>query len=132
MKLQRCSRSQYLLGLSMFDGHVVHAQDRDALEVQKARNAHVQSRRNLIDYPADQFDLRALPPYKPQQQVTGVIRMTGSNYIADSPCGRVLGEGLPEGAAGRHLSVRPEDPVVRGVCAVSQRRRCGPVTQDHL
>lgn len=63
------------------------AQDRDALDVQKARNAHVQGRRNLVDYPADKFDLSGLPHYKPQQQVSGVIRMTGSNYIADSHVG---------------------------------------------
>lgn len=63
------------------------AQDRDALEVQKARNAHVAGRRNLVDYPPTQFDLSDLPPYKSQQQVSGVIRMTGSNYIADSHIG---------------------------------------------
>jgi len=34
-----------------------------------------------------QVDLSGLPSYKPQQQVTGVIRMTGSNYIADSHVG---------------------------------------------
>ena len=63
------------------------AQDREALNVQKARNAHVAGRRDLVDYPADKFDLGRLPSYKPQQQVSGVIRMTGSNYIADSHVG---------------------------------------------
>jgi phosphate transport system substrate-binding protein len=63
------------------------AQDRDALDVQKARNAHVAGRKNLVDYPPDTFDLSDLPSYKPQQQVSGVIRMTGSNYIADSHVG---------------------------------------------
>src|ERR1700720_4727493 len=63
------------------------AQDRDALDVQKARNAHVAGRRDLVDYPPDKFDLSNLPSYKPQQQVSGVIRMTGSNYIADSHVG---------------------------------------------
>ena len=63
------------------------AQDREALDVQRARNAHVAGRRDLVDYPADKFDLSDLPSYKPQQQVSGVIRMTGSNYIADSHVG---------------------------------------------
>ena len=63
------------------------AQDREALDVQKARNAHVAGRRDLVDYPADKFDLSGLPSYKPQQQVSGVIRMTGSNYIGDSHVG---------------------------------------------
>lgn len=64
------------------------AQDRDALDVQKARNAHVAGRKNLVDYPPDKFDLSDLPSYKPEQQVSGVIRMTGSNYIADSHIGQ--------------------------------------------
>jgi len=64
------------------------AQDRSALDVQKARNEHVQGRKNLVDYPANEFDLSNLPAYKPQQQVSGVIRMTGSNYIADSHVGQ--------------------------------------------
>ncbi|HEV2171919.1 MAG TPA: substrate-binding domain-containing protein [Nitrospira sp.] len=63
------------------------AQDRDALDVQKARNAHVAGRRDLVDYPPDTFDLSDLPSYEPEQQVSGVIRMTGSNYIADSHVG---------------------------------------------
>ena len=41
----------------------VLAQDREALDVQKARNAHVAGRRTLVDYPANQFDLSDLPPY---------------------------------------------------------------------
>src|ERR1035437_5964300 len=63
------------------------AQDRDALDVQKARNAHVAGRKNLVDYPPDTFSLSDLASYKPKQQVSGVIRMTGSNYIADSHVG---------------------------------------------
>ena len=62
-------------------------QDRDALDVQKARNAHVAGRRDLVDYPRNEFDLSDLPSYKPRQPVSGVIRMTGSNYIADSHVG---------------------------------------------
>lgn len=65
------------------------AQSRDSLEVQKARNAHVQGRRDLRDYPVDQFDLSVLPDYKPSQQLTGVIRMVGSNYVADSHIGEL-------------------------------------------
>jgi phosphate transport system substrate-binding protein len=65
----------------------VIAQDRDALDVQKARNAHVAGRKDLVDYPPNTFDLSDLPSYKPEHQVSGVIRMTGSNYIADSHVG---------------------------------------------
>ena len=34
-------------------------------------------------YPADQFNLEELPPYVPKEQVSGVIRIWGSNYIKD-------------------------------------------------
>ncbi|HEY4047939.1 MAG TPA: substrate-binding domain-containing protein [Acidobacteriaceae bacterium] len=63
------------------------AQDRSALDVQKARNEHVQSRRNLVDYPITEFDLSGLPHYQPGQEVSGTIHMVGSNYIADSHIG---------------------------------------------
>lgn len=63
------------------------AQDRNALDVQKARNEHVQARRNLVDYPITEFDLLSLPLYQPSQQISGTIRMVGSNYIADSHIG---------------------------------------------
>ena len=65
------------------------AQDREALDVQKARNAHVQGRRDLHDYPADKFNLDNLPTYVPEKQLTGVIRMVGSNYVADSHVGEL-------------------------------------------
>jgi phosphate transport system substrate-binding protein len=65
------------------------AQDREALDVQKARNAHVQARRDLRDYPADKFNLDDLPTYVPEKQLTGVIRMVGSNYVADSHVGEL-------------------------------------------
>jgi phosphate transport system substrate-binding protein len=62
-----------------------YSQDRSALEVQKARNEHVQSRRDLAYH--HNFDLSDLPHYKPEQQVSGVIRMVGSNYVADGHIG---------------------------------------------
>jgi phosphate transport system substrate-binding protein len=80
-------RMTVILAVTLMISASVIAQDREALDVQKARNAHVAGRRDLVDYPAGKFDLSGLPSYKPQQQVTGVIRMTGSNYIADSHVG---------------------------------------------
>jgi phosphate transport system substrate-binding protein len=80
-------RTSIILTLALAVSIPAFAQDRDSLDVQKARNAHVAGRKSLIDYPPDTFDLSNLPSYKPQQQVSGVIRMTGSNYIADSHVG---------------------------------------------
>ena len=64
----------------------VHAQTRDALEVQKARAEHVTSRGKQIYY-TQKFDLSGLPAYAPEQKVSGTIRMWGNNYIADSNLG---------------------------------------------
>lgn len=80
-------RMTVILATALMTALPAIAQDREALDVQKARNAHVAGRRDLVDYPAGKFDLSVLPSYKPQQQVSGVIRMTGSNYIADSHVG---------------------------------------------
>lgn len=81
------TRTAIILAVTLAIALPVLAQDRDALDVQKARNAHVAGRRDLVDYPPNTFDLSDLPHYRPQQQVSGVIRMTGSNYIADSHVG---------------------------------------------
>jgi phosphate transport system substrate-binding protein len=75
-------------------GATSHAQDRDALDVQKARNEHVRSRRDLVAYPPDKFDLTGLPHYKPEQQVSGTIRMVGSNYVGDGHVGEYWEEGF--------------------------------------
>jgi phosphate transport system substrate-binding protein len=71
---------------------LVYSQDRSALEVQKARNEHVQSRRDLAYH--HNFDLSDLPHYKPEQQVSGVIRMVGSNYVADGHIGEYWEKGF--------------------------------------
>ncbi len=70
------------------------AQDRTALEVQKARNAHVLARRDLVAYPPNKFDLSGLPHYKPEQQVSGTLRMIGSNYVADGHVGEYWQQGF--------------------------------------
>lgn len=70
------------------------AQNRNALDVQKARNEHVRARRDLVDYPPTTFDLDGLPHYQPEQQVSGTIRMVGSNYVADSHVGEYWVEGF--------------------------------------
>lgn len=59
------------------------AQQRDGLEVQKARTEHVISRAKRVYY-THKWDLSDLPDYKPEQQVSGTIREWGSNYPADS------------------------------------------------
>jgi len=63
------------------------AQDRDGLEVQKARARMVQERSRQTHYAADRWDLSGLPAYAPTAAITGSIRLWGNNYIADSQLG---------------------------------------------
>jgi phosphate transport system substrate-binding protein len=82
--------------LLLFAGGDLHAQAQDAaagasstgqsvnpLELQKARAAGLKQRARRVYY-TKQFDLSALPEYKPAQALSGTIRQWGSNYLADS------------------------------------------------
>src|SRR5579872_17320 len=75
-----------------FAAALAWSQDRTALDVQKARNEHVRQRRDLAYH--HQFNLDDLPHYKPQQQVSGTIRMVGSNYVADGHVGEYWEQGF--------------------------------------
>ena len=59
------------------------AQQRNGLDVQKARSEHVAGRAKRAYYTRT-WDLSGLPDYKPEQSVSGTIREWGSNYFADS------------------------------------------------
>lgn len=59
------------------------AQERNGLDVQKARSEHVANRAKRVYY-THPWDLSALPDYKPEKAVSGTIREWGSNYFADS------------------------------------------------
>lgn len=61
----------------------ITAQERNGLDVQKARTAHVSGRAKKVYY-THPWDLTDLPVYKPEQQVSGTIREWGSNYFQDS------------------------------------------------
>lgn len=64
------------------------AQSNDALELQKSRNKMVADTGLSVHYPADKFDLSGLPEYRPEQKVSGTLRIAGNNYIGDSPLGK--------------------------------------------
>ncbi|WP_263366272.1 PstS family phosphate ABC transporter substrate-binding protein [Edaphobacter bradus] len=68
-------------------GFALHAntqeQQRNGLDVQKARAEHVAGRAKKAYY-TRKFDLSGLPEYQPEQQVSGNIRIWGSNYFQDS------------------------------------------------
>jgi phosphate transport system substrate-binding protein len=58
------------------------AQIRDGLEVQRGRDEKLK-KRGSHPYYTERWDLSDLPAYRPEQQVTGVIREWGSNYFSD-------------------------------------------------
>jgi phosphate transport system substrate-binding protein len=62
----------------------VFAAEKDSVEVQAAREAWVKAKGHRIYY-TKKWDLSDLPEYKPEQKVSGTIRMWGSNYFSDSP-----------------------------------------------
>jgi phosphate transport system substrate-binding protein len=77
------NRSIAVAGLSLLFSVTLAAQERNGLDVQKARTAHVSGRAKKVYY-THPWDLSGLPDYKPQQVVSGTIREWGSNYFADS------------------------------------------------
>jgi ABC-type phosphate transport system, periplasmic component len=60
------------------------AAEKDSVEVQAAREAWVKAKGHRVYY-TKKWDLSDLPEYKPEQKVSGTIRMWGSNYFTDSP-----------------------------------------------
>ena len=58
--------------------------EQDSVEVQAAREKWVKKKGYQVHY-TKKFDLSDLPHYKPEQKVSGTIRMWGSNYFTDSP-----------------------------------------------
>ena len=71
------------LGVIALLASPIVAQERNGLDVQKARAAHVSGRAKKAYYTRT-FDLSDIPEYKPEQQVSGTIRDWGSNYFEDS------------------------------------------------
>jgi len=64
--------------------HAGELAEADSTEVQAAREKWVKKKGYQVHY-TKKFDLSDLPHYKPEQKVSGTIRMWGSNYFTDSP-----------------------------------------------
>lgn len=59
----------------------VYSQSRDGLDVQRGRSERIGAR-GAKQYYAKRWNLDDLPPYKPEQKVSGVLRIWGSGYFA--------------------------------------------------
>lgn len=66
---------------------------RESLEVQRAREGRVKARGRKIFYTA-KFNLEDLPEYKPEQKVSGTIRLWGLNYLTDGDLARYWEDGF--------------------------------------
>ena len=66
---------------------------RKDIDVQRARNRMVEARGAQPQY-SERWDLRDLPEYKPEQRVSGTIRMWGLNYLADCQLARYWEDGF--------------------------------------
>ena len=73
------------------------------LALQAARAKFVVVKAKKVFY-TRRWDLSGLPVYRPQQQVSGTIRMWGSNYIEDSNLGKYWEEGFRKYQPGAHIA----------------------------
>ncbi|MDB5092969.1 MAG: phosphate transporter periplasmic phosphate-binding protein [Candidatus Eremiobacteraeota bacterium] len=85
----RNSRRTFLSGVlasaTVLSAHVARgAEEKSSVEVQNAREDWVKAKGHRVYY-TRKFNLDDLPSYKPEQNVSGTIRMWGSNYFTDSP-----------------------------------------------
>ncbi len=73
------------------------------LALQAARAKFVVVKAKKVFY-TKRWDLNGLPDYQPKQQVSGTIRMWGSNYIEDSNLGKYWEEGFRRYQPGAHIT----------------------------
>ena len=80
----------FAAGLALSLSRGLHAQTGKSsagLAMQAARAEGLLTKGKKAYYPADQWDLSDLPSYQPKAEVTGTIRLWGSNYIVDGNLG---------------------------------------------
>ncbi len=68
-------------------------QERGGLDVQRGRDERIGAR-GAKTYYTKRWDLSDVPPYQPQQKVSGTIRVWGSGYFAQGSLGRYWEEGF--------------------------------------
>jgi phosphate transport system substrate-binding protein len=85
MRIARCALAAGLASLAWSDAYSqpIDPLAHDAIRLQDARNQHVRGRGKKAWYDMSKVDLSGLPPYVPEQTVSGTIRIWGSNYPKD-------------------------------------------------
>jgi phosphate transport system substrate-binding protein len=96
-----------LLSLSVLLGATPVAAQADkvaqglALQAARAKFVVVKAKKVFYD---KRWDMSGLPDYHPTEQVSGTIRMWGSNYIQDSNLGKYWEEGFRKYQPGAHIA----------------------------
>ena len=65
----------------------------ESVEVQRARSKMIAAKRDKVFY-TTKFNLDDLPEYKPEQKVSGTIRLWGLNYLTDGNLAKYWEEGF--------------------------------------
>jgi len=74
-------------------GFSATAQERGGLDVQRGRDERIGAR-GAKTYYTQRWDLSDLPAYRPEQRVSGTIRVWGSGYFAQGRLGKYWEEGF--------------------------------------
>lgn len=67
--------------------------EKEAIDIQKARQVRVKARGEKVHYTI-KFNLDSLPQYKPEQKISGTIRIWGLNYLTDGNLAKYWEEGF--------------------------------------
>src|ERR1700687_517876 len=72
---------------------VAFPQGGESVDVQRARAKMIATKRDKVYY-TNKFDLDGLPHYKPEQKVSGTIRLWGLNYLTDGNVAKYWEQGF--------------------------------------
>jgi phosphate transport system substrate-binding protein len=79
--------------VALLAGAAAHPQSRQDVDVQRARDVFLKER-GKTSYYTERWNLDDLPEYRPEQKVSGNIRIWGLNYLADCNLARFWEEGF--------------------------------------
>jgi phosphate transport system substrate-binding protein len=110
------------------------AQGGESVEVQQARSRMIAAKRDKVFY-TNKFDLDGLPQYKPEQKITGTIRIWGLNYITDGNAAKYWEEGFRKYHPGVKIEWNTPSALVAVpglVTALADIGATRPITFDEL
>jgi len=98
----------------------------DALAVQEARARSIDKFARTVYYPADTFNLADLPPYVPEQKVSGNLRIWGSDMLGGAGLKADLEGGFRKYQPGVTFELNLKTPALALVGLLSDAADIGP------